>query len=549
MDKQLQTIAALLGSEVPNRRLAAAIVLGELAPSDPDVVRALGSALGSADETLTREIVAALGRTRHKTAFPYLLPMLLNAPPALRDAAAKALAQLKMDIEAELEKVWAKAATQQKLALMDVFARLHSDGATRFLLTGLFDPDFEMVKSICGAIRRHISDASEEERKDLFKQISSFVKSPRVKKDMRATTSCLILFGSLGNPAARPLLLDYIGPKQVAFVRRNALQALAGLSREGAGVDAMIKKVLPLLKEEDRENVVSPAIALLAPLEFPANTVGDLEKLAKSDNAEVRRFAVRKLGYQTGKKIVGSMLDWLSDADQEVRDIAAKALCRIEDAAQPLLEKLGKVSTADDAWNIVKLLKPHAERFAKDAKKKLAARCLDLLEKNDPRVPAYTWLLRNVDAAGFNAQIAEAGEDLRQRKKFAAAVQSLRLLANTEFFNAAVRYQLSFSGLKTSSKDLAPGRRGEDPCLRGFTALLRDPSFKLFDGLAKDKKLLEPEDLFYLGFHFAESPMGHEQQFSKQVFEFLIKTWPKSEQAKAAKNKLKTEGKNEGASA
>jgi hypothetical protein len=116
-------------------------------------------------------------------------------------------------------------------------------------------------------------------------------------------------------------------------------------------------------------------------------------------------------------------------------------------------------------------------------------------------------------------------------------------------FNATVRYQLSFSGLKTSPKDLAPGRRGEDPCLRGFTALMRDPSFKLLDILAKDKKLLEPEDVFYLGFHFAESALGHERQFSQQIFEFLIKTWPKSEQAKAAKNKLKTEGKNEGAKA
>ncbi len=543
MDKQLQTIVALLGSDVPHRRLAAVVVLGELAPPDADVVRSLGAALGHADETLTREIVTALGRTRHKTAFPYLLPLLLNAPPALRDAAAKALAQLKMDIEAELEKVWAKAATVQKLALMDVFARLHSDGATRFLLTGLFDPDFEMVKAICGAIRRHISDANEEERKDLFKQIASFLKTPRVKKDMRATTSCLILLGSLGNPAARPLLLEYIEPKQVPFVRRNALQSLANLSREGTGLDTMIKKVLPLLKEEDRENVVSPAIALLAPLEFPANTVGDLEKLAKSENAEVRRFAVRKLGHQSGKKIVGSMLDWLSDADQEIRDIAAKALCRIEDAAQPLLEKLGKITNADDAWNVVKLLKPHAERFAKNEKKKLAARCLELLEKNDPRVPAYTWLLRNVDAAGFNAEVAEAGEDLRKRKKFAAAVQALRQLANTELFTPTVRYQLSFSGLKTSTKDLSPGRRGEDPCLRGFAALLRDPSFKLLDCFAKDKKLLEPEDLFYIGFHFAESALGHERQFSQQVFEFVIKTWPKSEQAKAAKNKLKTEGK------
>ena len=51
-------------------------------------------------------------------------------------------------------------------------------------------------------------------------------------------------------------------------------------------------------------------------------------------------------------------------------------------------------------------------------------------------------MLRNVDAAGFNAEVAEAGEDLRKRKKFAAAVQALRQLANTELFTPTVRYQL-----------------------------------------------------------------------------------------------------------
>jgi len=168
-------------------------------------------------------------------------------------------------------------------------------------------------------------------------------------------------------------------------------------------------------------------------------------------------------------------------------------------------------------------------------------RCVELLEKNDPRSEPYIWLLRNTDAAGFHAHLAAAGEEFRKGRQFAAAVRCLRLLANTEMFTAQLRYQLSFSGLKISPKDLSPARRYEEPCLRGFGALLRDPAFKLFDALAKDKKLLEPADVYYLGFHFAESPLGHERKFSEQVFELLKDTWPRSEQARAAKNKLKTE--------
>ena len=542
MDKTIDKIASLLGSNDSSRRLASAIVLGELAPQDADVAQALGAALGHADDTLTRELVTALGHTRHKAAFPYLLPLLLNGAPTIRDIAARALAQLKMDIEGELEKIWQKATPEQKRTLVDVFARLHRSDATKFLLEGLFDPDFEMVKTICGGIRRHIATADEQERKELFKQVESFLKTARVKKDMRATTSCLILLGGLGNPAARPVLLEYVSPKLVPFVRRNALQALTNLGKEGPGIEALVKKTLPLLQEQDVENIVSPAISLLGPIDFPASASSDLQKLTKAPNAEVRRFAVRKLGFQPGKNVVGQMMEWLDDPDQEVRDIAARALCHIEDAAKPLLDKLAKAVEPDAAWQLAKLLKPHAEHLAPAARKKLAERCFELLAKSDPRADAHIWLLRNIDAAGFNAQLAEAGEEFRQGKKFASAVQCLRMVANTELFTAQVRYQLSFSGLKTSPKELSPARRAEEPCLRGFGLLLRDVTFKLFDHLAKDKKLLEPEDMFYLGFHFAESPLGHERSFSDQVFDLLIKTWPKSEQAKAARNKRKTEG-------
>jgi len=54
-------------------------------------------------------------------------------------------------------------------------------------------------------------------------------------------------------------------------------------------------------------------------------------------------------------------------------------------------------------------------------------------------------------------------------------------------------------------------------------------------------KWLEPEDLFYLGFHFAEKER-EEKKFGGEVLHLLVKRSPQSKLAKDAKSKLKREG-------
>jgi len=51
----------------------------------------------------------------------------------------------------------------------------------------------------------------------------------------------------------------------------------------------------------------------------------------------------------------------------------------------------------------------------------------------------------------------------------------------------------------------------------------------------------DAEDLFYLGFHFAEQT-HQAREFGRQVLELLVKRSPRSELAKNAKRKLKSEG-------
>ena len=114
-----------------------------------------------------------------------------------------------------------------------------------------------------------------------------------------------------------------------------------------------------------------------------------------------------------------------------------------------------------------------------------------------------------------------------------------RLLTRDPACGPGARFELAVTGLKVSNKSLSHEERGNDPCLGQFARLLQDPSFDVVARLAK-LKWLDPEDLFYLGFHFVEQN-HREREFGKSVLETLIKRSPRSAVAKDARQKLKSE--------
>jgi hypothetical protein len=67
--------------------------------------------------------------------------------------------------------------------------------------------------------------------------------------------------------------------------------------------------------------------------------------------------------------------------------------------------------------------------------------------------------------------------------------------------------------------------------------LYRSSAFPLLEALKKEKTL-EPADLFYLGFHFAEGA-ADERDLGKDILEFLATRYPRTTVGKSAKNKLK----------
>ena len=91
-----------------------------------------------------------------------------------------------------------------------------------------------------------------------------------------------------------------------------------------------------------------------------------------------------------------------------------------------------------------------------------------------------------------------------------------------------------------SSHDLSAEARASDPCLSQFATLCQGYEAELSAELEKIK-WLEAEDLYYLGFHFAEQG-GQQRQFAGKVLRLLVKRSPRSKLAQAAKSKLRGAG-------
>ena len=103
-----------------------------------------------------------------------------------------------------------------------------------------------------------------------------------------------------------------------------------------------------------------------------------------------------------------------------------------------------------------------------------------------------------------------------------------------------LRFQLAACGLKVSPHDLSAEGRSADPSLDQFARLIHSHET---DPLVYIQKAawLDPEDLLYLGFHFAEGS-GADRNFGGEVLKLALKRSPRSQVGKDAKSKLRSSG-------
>jgi len=536
MDATLKKICGLLDSPDNMKRCAAAITLAELKPKGRDVVKVLGEALDEANQTLANYVLEALEAIGSKAAVPYVLPLLDSDDMATKLRAVSILSKAGGSIVTEVKRRLPQARRREKVLLADLLARIHTAPALAVLLELLLEQDFDLVKEVCEAVHRHVGDASPAVRTALHKQVMEFLKAQGKEPRERVLTSCLLILGHLGCTQARAILLKYTVPDMSPYVRRHALVALRGLEITGTSVPPVLRQLMPYL-EDAEEDVARLALDVLSRLPVSGTAATQWTKLLASRHGRVRAFAASRLAEADSVAARRRLLSLLSHEDTTVREIAARSLARDEKATALLVGALLKATEAETAWQLARILKPHAQRIDKKALGQLGSQAAAALKDGLAQSEAFLYVLRHADPAQSDAVLLEAGMRFRRAKKWERAADCLRRLLHSDVFDEESGYALSVCNLKLSQKVLDPHVRAEDHALRGLQALLRNRSFKLLDRLAKDKAL-DASDLFYVGFHFAESP-GDAREFGKALLQHVAKTWPRTKDGKAAKSKLK----------
>jgi hypothetical protein len=518
----------------PNLRAAAACVLGEVGPRDPEVVRTLCAAMNDPEPAVRLPVLAAMGQLRIEQALPQLVARVREGGPEA-EVAAQAVARLGAKGTRALQDLMAQVAPGLRRRIASALAAAKAPTAA---VDVLLDTDPGVVDAATRSLMNSLPSLSEPQRRGLADQVLELL-APKKKATLppASEVALLRLLVALADPRGEAVYWARSAPPHATELRVAALQALGTLPAP-QGKDKL-QRLLNCAADADFR-VAAPALMILKAIPVTDRTVKEWLSLLEAPDAAVRRFALEKLADRDTAELAEVLLRQVRHPDRTFREEALARLARMERGREALARALLEAQSPEETWILARTQAPLAGQYPAELLKKLFAQTGVFLEANDRRAEALLFLLREADARGLRDRLEERALTLRKKKAYATALIYLRLLARDPACAEDVRFEMAACGLKLSEHDLAVETRMADPCLQQFARLVHshdtDPAERV-----QQAKWLEAEDLFYLGFHFAEGEK-QEREFGAQVLGEVVRRSPRSKLAKDAKSKLRSAG-------
>jgi hypothetical protein len=261
-------------------------------------------------------------------------------------------------------------------------------------------------------------------------------------------------------------------------------------------------------------------------------------KLLTAPDVAARRVAMEKVGDKDTAEVAEALMAQLSHPDKGLRDAARARLAKLEHGRSALATAVLAAPTVEEMWPLARSVAPFVGTFGAKLRDEIFRKACKFLEADDHRSDPLLFLLREADAPGLRDQLHEQAVARRKKKDYDTALKYLKLLARDPAVGFPVRLELALCGLKRSDKDVSAESRQHDPSLRQFEHVLGQNAPEVLKQVEK-AKWLDDEDLYYLGFHFAER-FGKEKEFGAAVLKLVAKAGGRSKLAAAARNKLKS---------
>jgi HEAT repeat protein len=535
------SIVPLLGSEDPELRWAAAKVLGALKPEGDDVVRALAPLL-SADDARLRgaalDAVAALG------AQPALeeVSRLLDEPGDVGRRAIDVLAGLGPGVLKHLQRKLEGASETGRRRILTIAARVRGSNGLDLITRALEEGHGESVRALGTRLGRELEGATSREREALRRRLESFLDSADPRARPHSVETALDLLVRLDGTDAQRRLLAFAGSGHPAALRKRALQTLAEIATTRKLDEEVLAGLFTCLDDPDFGSVVSPAMKVLETAKLSAVHAPPLLALLKGSDPALRRFAVTALGQVDTPTSAAALLDVLRGDNPDLQKRAAVALSRQRAAVVPVAEALAQAPDAATAWILARILGPHAPRLKPEQVAPLASAGALWLEAGDPRAEAVLHVLRDDHAEAVAEANLKRARRIRKDRKGGEIVNLIRpLIRDGAPVPDELRYELAIAEVIRGSKDVLREARLRHPGLQELETLLHVPEFGLFGRLRRDKNLLEPDELYFVGCHFAERTYA-DRTFGGDLLRWLAETFPDTSAARAAEAKLTMEG-------
>jgi hypothetical protein len=518
-------------------RAAAAMVIGEIGQRDKDTTQQLLAMIGEEDAP-RQEVMSALGKLRVDAALPKLLDR-VRLGGQESDTAAHAAAQLGTKGAKALRGLMGEIAPGLRRRIAAALAASGTMTDSPSAVVSLLDSDPGVVDAAASTLGTEIPSLSDKHRKALADHLLDLLRSSK-KTGLPAVSEAAIirLLGALQDSRAEPILWERTQPAHAPELRAAALAALG--ARAGMPTKENFKRLMACAGDADFR-VAGPALLMLKGAPGTKALLPAWLTLLNAPDVAVRRLGIDKVGTFDQADVAAALLKQLSHPDRGLRDNAIARLGRLDSGRKAMAQALLVADSPDQAWVLARAQEPFIATYDSAVRKRLLDRACAYLEQNDRRADALLSVLR---AANFNT-LRDALEAralaLRKKKKYEAALSFLRLLARDPACGVTIRMEQAACALKMSAHDLSTEARAADPCLNQFAALVHGGHADELAAYLRKAKWLEPTELFYLGFHFAEKER-QEKEFGGSVLRLVIERAKKTKIGKDAKSKLRNEG-------
>jgi len=527
-------VGLLSGEDVPiEKRIAAAIVLGEVGAKSVRATTALADALDSGVPLLQRHALEALAKVGSKRALPKVFPLLVSPQEDVRKAARAAVASVGEEVVGTIRGRLAAATNDERRALDAVLAEVGGKDAFSTLVRGLATTTGDAATQAALSVRQRVKEADPRTRRSYLAETEKFLASQaKARAPSAAVAAAIKILGYLEDPRSVPTLLSYATSKTAdALVKKEAIIAFR-FALQGDRASSKVVDALTTAAESEDRTLAQTALHTLGSLALAPEATRKLGRLLTSPDPERVRFVIDMLGRASGSEAAKLLVEVLTRLDRRYAEAAGNALFGKEDAAPVLARALLETQDRDRAWTLRNALRPLAKKLPPAVRKELLAHATNRLSAGERGWEAALDVVRDADPDAVAEALRAMAHKLVRSRNAEKAEVVLGLLAKSDRATPEDRYLLGSLALQKSPLDTRPVSRRADAAL-AVLAGLEGAGFDLSRALRKDRNL-DLEHLYYVGFHLVEegSPVGRE------LLEDVRARGGRAKVARMARNKL-----------